>query len=377
MLSQEEIVRYKRQLSLPGFGEKSQEQLKAASVLVIGAGGLGSPVLLYLSAAGVGTIGIVDHDKVDISNLQRQILYTVDDIGKFKAVAAANRISQLNPNTKVNVISEQLQNKNALQHINQYDIIVDCTDNFATRYLINDACVLLEKPCVSGSVFRFEGQVIVLNSLQKDGSRGPDYRQLFPYSSKKENGIDCNSAGVLGVLPGIIGTLQATEVIKLITQTGEVLSGELLLIESLSMQILKIKLPSIPSDERKPKNRNEFEQWNYAGEPCEYNQTISPDELAVLLANPVQPVVIDVRMPMEYPEADGIVALNIPLPILEQQIGQIPNTEVIIFFCKSGQRSAKAVEIASKYLSPKSLYSLKGGIEEWNRIVENNLKQKK
>lgn len=377
MLTVEEISRYKRQLSLPGFGENAQEKLKAASVLVIGAGGLGSPVLLYLAAAGVGTIGIVDHDKVDVSNLQRQILYTVDDIGNFKAEAAANKIGLLNPHTIVHVISENINTKNAFRCIEKYDIIVDCTDNFATRYLINDACVLQEKPCVSGSVFRFEGQVIVLNALQKDGSRGPDYRQLFPYSTTNESGIDCNSAGVLGVLPGIIGTLQATEVIKLITHTGEILSGQLLLIESLNMQILKIKLPSIPSDERKPKNRNEFEQWNYAGEPCEYNQTISPDELAVLLANPVPPVVIDVRMPMEYPEADGIVALNIPLPILEQQIGQIPNTEVIIFFCKSGQRSAKAVEIASKHLYPKSLYSLKGGIEEWNRIVENNLKQQK
>ena len=184
-------------MSLPEFGIENQEKLKAASVLVVGAGGLGSPVLLYLAAAGVGTIGIVDHDKVDISNLQRQILYAIDDVGKFKAGAAADRISQLNPHTIVNATPEKLTNENAYDLIAAYDIIVDGTDNFSTRYMINDACVLLGKPCVSGSVFRYEGQVTVLNALQINGSRGPGFRQLFSYGSLKENEIDCNSVGVL------------------------------------------------------------------------------------------------------------------------------------------------------------------------------------
>ena len=374
MLSPDEINRYKRHLSLPGFGIENQEKLKAASVLVVGAGGLGSPVLLYLAAAGVGTIGIADHDKVDISNLQRQIIYTIDDVGKFKAEAAANRISQLNPHTVVNIIAEKLTTQNAYDLIAGYDVVVDGTDNFSTRYMINDACVLLGKPCVSGSVFRFEGQVIVLNALQHNGSRGPNYRQLFPYSSMKENGIDCSSAGVLGVLPGIIGTLQATEVIKLLTGSGDILSGELLLINSLNLQILKVKLSAALNQEPTPHNRIEFEKWNYDSVSCSLNETISTAELMQLLENERSPLIVDVRMPMEFPEAEGLQAINIPLPVLQQQTAQIENADTIVVFCKSGQRSKKALEILKTNLPGKRVFSLQGGIEEWNRVFEINLR---
>ncbi len=242
MLSKEEISRYNRHLILPGFGVQSQEKLKQSKVLVIGAGGLGCPVLLYLTAAGVGEIGIVDFDTVEESNLQRQVLFTVNDIGKPKAEVAAAKLSLQNQFIKFNTYSLRLENKSALAIFPEYDIIIDGTDNFATRYLVNDACVLLGKPLVHGAIYKFEGQVSVFNYTDRSGKTGPSYRCLFPVPPAAGSVANCSEIGVLGVLPGIIGTLQATEAIKLITGIGEPLSGKLMLFDALTMNSTLVKI---------------------------------------------------------------------------------------------------------------------------------------
>src|ERR1017187_2761519 len=240
MLNQDEINRYHRHIQLSEIGIEGQGKLKQSKVLVIGAGGLGCPVLQYLTAAGVGTLGIVDFDKVDESNLQRQILYGIDDIGKPKVECAVNRLSQQNPFVKFISHNIQLTNQNAIDIINNYDIIIDGTDNFPTRYLVNDACVLLNKPLVYGSINKFEGQVSVFNYLINETKRSATYRCLFPNPPSAADVPNCSEVGVLGVLPGIIGTLQANETIKIITEIGDVLSGKLLILNALSMQFYTI-----------------------------------------------------------------------------------------------------------------------------------------
>ena len=234
-LSREELIRYSRQLRLSDFGALAQQKLKDASVLVVGAGGLGCPALQYLAAAGVGTIGIADFDKIELHNLQRQVLYTDLDIGQPKVVVAGNLVTHLNSNVTVDLISTRLTGESALKTIAGYDIVLDCTDNYETRYAINDACVRLGKPFVYGSVFRYEGQVTLFNAVDKEKGRGPTYRCLFPKPPGEEN-TNCDDAGVIGFLPGLIGTLQAAEAIKWITGTGEGLSGKLLCVNLHSMQ---------------------------------------------------------------------------------------------------------------------------------------------
>ncbi|HFC00908.1 MAG TPA: molybdopterin-synthase adenylyltransferase MoeB, partial [Phaeodactylibacter sp.] len=242
-LSSDELIRYSRHLAIPEFGLAGQKKLKAAKVLVIGAGGLGSPLLLYLAAAGVGTIGIVDFDVVDISNLQRQVLFTVDDIGKSKAALAKNKLLALNPHLQIHIYNKAFTSKNALQLVQQYDVVADGTDNFPTRYLTNDACVLAGKVNVYASIFRFEGQVSVFNYPLADGKYGPNYRDIFPAPPPPDLVPNCAEGGVLGVLPGIIGSLQASEVIKVITGIGEPLVGRLFLFDAadFSTRILKFK----------------------------------------------------------------------------------------------------------------------------------------
>jgi adenylyltransferase/sulfurtransferase len=242
MLSKEEISRYSKQLLLPEIGMQGQENLKKAKVLIIGAGGLGCPVLQYLGAAGVGTIGIIDFDFVDITNLHRQVLYTVDDIGKAKSIIASEKISLSNPTIKLEPFNLKLESSNAQEIIFKYDIIVDCTDNFETRYLINDTCMLLGKPFVYGGIHKFEGQLSVFNFVKSDGSIGPNYRDVFPKMVQDEMEVNCDVSGVIGVLPGIIGTMQANEVIKIITDIGEVCSGKLLIYNSLNNTLSEIKI---------------------------------------------------------------------------------------------------------------------------------------
>lgn len=242
LLSKEEISRYSKQLLLPEIGIKGQQKLKEAKVLVIGVGGLGCPVLQYLGTVGVGTIGIVDFDIVDITNLHRQVLYVIDDIGKGKAIIASEKISLANPTIKLESFNLKLDSSNAQEIITNYDIIVDCTDNFETRYLINDTCVLLKKPFVYGGIYKFDGQLSVFNYPLKDGSIGPNYRDVFPEMVQDEMEVNCAVSGVIGVVPGIIGTMQANEVIKMITGIGEVCYGKLLIYNSLNNTLSEIKI---------------------------------------------------------------------------------------------------------------------------------------
>lgn len=232
----EELIRYGQHIILPGFGLEAQKKLKAAKLLVVGCGGLGSPLLLYLTAAGIGTIGIVDFDVVDASNLQRQVLFDESEIGQFKVEAAKKKLQLLNSFIKINIYNEKLTSKNAMGIIKDYDLVADGTDNFATRYLINDACVLLNKPNVYASVFQFEGQVSVFNFKNQMGQSGPNYRDLYPYPPPANLLLNCAQAGVPGILPGIIGNLQALEVIKAITGIGEILSGRLFTFNALHFE---------------------------------------------------------------------------------------------------------------------------------------------
>lgn len=263
MLSKEEISRYSKQLLLPEIGIKGQEKLKSARVLVIGAGGLGCPVLQYLAAAGVGTLGIVDFDVVDETNLQRQILYSTEDIGKSKVIVAANKISLLNPFIKIEVVNDKLETGNIFEIIADYGVAVDCSDNFETRYLINDACVLLNKPFVYGGIHKFEGQLSVFNYKSSDGNYGATYRCAFPEPHSEETILNCSLTGVLGTLPGIIGTLQANEVIKMITGIGEVCSEKIVLINALSLNFSEMKIKrnenvwnNIPKTKEELKNKD-------------------------------------------------------------------------------------------------------------------------
>lgn len=234
MWTKEELDRYARHIILPGVGGAGQTRLKNSSVLVVGAGGLGSPVLMYLAAAGVGRIGIVEMDKVDPSNLQRQILYATDEVGQPKAEAAKNHLEELNPHVQVDIFPIKIDSSNALQTLEIFDLVLDCTDNFPTRYLLNDACVLLGKPLVYGAIHQFEGQVSVFNALHSEGTRGPCYRCLFPEPPKPGTVPSCSEAGVFGVLPGVIGSLMATEALKILLELGQPLSGKLLVYDGLN-----------------------------------------------------------------------------------------------------------------------------------------------
>jgi len=265
MLSKEEIDRYSKQLLLPEIGLKGQEKLKESRVLVVGAGGLGCPVLQYLAAAGVGALGIMDHDFVAESNLQRQVLYSVEDIGKPKAIVAAEKILKLNPYINPQAISNKLNTDNALEIISGYDMVADCSDNFETRYLINDVCVLLNKSFVYGGIYKFEGQLAVFNYKSRYEIYGPTYRCIFPKITSDEDSLNCGQTGVIGTLSGIIGTMQANEIIKMITGAGQVCSGKLLLFNALTNVMTEIKINrnesvwgSIPRTIDEFKNRNYF-----------------------------------------------------------------------------------------------------------------------
>ena len=271
MLSKEEIQRYNKQLSLPEIGIKGQEKLKNARVLVIGAGGLGCPVLQYLAAAGVGTLGILDFDIVDITNLQRQVLYSTEDISKAKAVIATEKITAMNPHIHVETLNIRLQPSNAAEIISNYGIIVDCTDNFETRYLINDACILLDKPFVYAGIHKFEGQLSVFNYASSGENRGPTYRCAFPESHPNETLLNCSMTGVMGALPGIIGTMQANEVIKIITGSGEVCSGKIFVFNALKNVFTEIKIERNESNWNSvvPKTLNELKNKIYSASPAE------------------------------------------------------------------------------------------------------------
>ncbi len=372
-LSAEEYRRYARHLILPEFGIAGQRKLKESSVLVVGTGGLGSPVLLYLAAAGVGTIGLVDFDEVDDSNLQRQIIHGTPDVGKRKLTSAAEKIAALNPNISIASFETRLTALNALPILKDFNVIVDGTDNFPTRYLINDACVLLGKPNVYGSIFRFEGQASIFGL-----KGGPCYRCLYPEPPPSDLVPNCAEGGVLGVLPGIVGTIQATETIKLITGIGETLSGRLLLIDALTMQFREMKLqknPGCPLCGAQPSIRTLIDYDEFCGvkqqEPTHegrVNADVSVRELKERKDRGEELFLLDVRETYEY-ELANLKGHLIPLRQLKTRLGELdPSTEIIVY-CHVGGRSARAVEFLRQNGFPKAR-NLEGGIDAWSVEID-------
>lgn len=369
-LSPEEITRYSRHLILPEVGMAGQKRLKQAKVLVVGAGGLGSPVCLYLAAAGVGRIGIVDFDAVDLSNLQRQILHGIQDVGCAKLESAAKRIRDLNPEIQVDLLSQRLSAENAMDTLLPYDIVVDGTDNFNTRFLINDACVLLHKPNIYGAIFRFEGQASVFYPPD-----APCYRCLFPQPPPAESIPNCAEGGVLGVLAGVIGVIQATETIKLILELGESLAGRLLLYDAMTMRFdtLKIKANAdCPVCGVRPtitdlKDAEVSCPAQIA--PLDDFREISAKELDARIKKGEKLFILDVRNQEEYDLCHIKNANLIPLNQLNSRMEEIDRKSEIVVHCKSGGRSRRAIALLSEHGFTR-LNNLTGGILSWAENVD-------
>ncbi len=372
VLSPAELARYSRHIIIPEFGREGQEKLKNAKVLVIGSGGLGSPVLLYLAAAGVGHIGIVDFDIVDDSNLQRQVLFTVADVGESKAKTAKKRIQALNPYIKVTVHETMFTKDNALDIIKDYDVVADGTDNFPTRYLVNDACVLAGKTNVYASIYRFEGQVSVFNQELEDGSRGPNYRDLFPSPPPPGLVPSCAEGGVLGILPGIIGTMQASEVIKVITGVGTTLSGRLFLFDAASFETRILKVAKNP--ETTITELINYEQFCgiFPDKEEDKVKEIDVHELQKMLDTGTDFQLIDVREPYEYDIAN-LKGELIPLGQIEQAGAKIAKDKKVIIHCRSGKRSADAIRELEHLYKFDNLYNLKGGILAYAKEIDETM----
>ncbi|MFQ4142904.1 molybdopterin-synthase adenylyltransferase MoeB [Chlorogloeopsis sp. ULAP02] len=379
-LTKDDYERYSRHLILPEVGVEGQKRLKAASVLCIGTGGLGSPLLLYLAAAGIGRIGIVDFDIVDASNLQRQVIHGTSWVGKPKIESAKNRILEINPYCQVDLYETRFSSENALDIIRPYDIVVDGTDNFPTRYLVNDACVLLNKPNVYGSIFRFEGQATVFNY-----EGGPNYRDLYPEPPPPGMVPSCAEGGVLGVLCGIIGTIQATETVKIILGKGTTLSGRLLLYNALEMTFRELKLRPNPI---RPVIEKLIDYEQFCGIPQakaeEEKQQMEILEMTVqelkqlLDSNADDFVLLDVRNPHEYEIAKIPGSVLVPLPDIENgegvtKVKEILNGHRLVVHCKSGMRSAKALGILKQVGIDGT--NVKGGILAWSKEIDPSVPQ--
>ena len=359
--------RYARQILLKEFGEAAQKKLLNAKVLVIGAGGLGCPALQYLAVAGVGNIGIVDFDVVDLTNLHRQILYSMEDIGKFKALAAAKKLSSLNPEIKIQSFNFQFTNRNALKLISEYDLVIDGSDNFITRYLVNDACIILDKPLVYGAVLRFEGQIGVFNLEDIVSKNKTNYRDLFPEPPDPLSIFSCNEVGVLGVLPGIIGTMQALEAIKIITSIGKTLCNKIISYNALNNSFYDFEIVPTNNDTIPfPKTESDFLNFDYEWFCNSNSNQISAYEFEELRMNE-KLTIIDVREIDELPFVDEFLFTHIPLSKFESSISQISIENKIVVFCNSGSRSLKAVNSINEIMPDCIAYSLKGGIEAWKK----------
>jgi len=377
-LSHEEILRYSRHLLIPDVGLEGQRKLKAASILVIGTGGLGSPVSLYLAAAGVGRIGLVDYDVVDYSNLQRQVIHSTAAVGQLKVESARQRMLDLNPDIQVDAYNEPFTSENAMRIAGDYDVIVDGTDNFPTRYLSNDVSVLLGKPNVYGSIFRFEGQVSVF-----DARHGPCYRCLFPEPPPPGLVPSCAEGGVLGVLPGTIGTLQATEALKLVLGIGEPLIGKLLLYNALDMSFEFVKLRKNPKCKicgSEPEVTQLIDYEAFCGVPGHDHEEgtvgggwdITPAELAQRLKEGNHIRLVDVREPHELEISHLERAELIPLGQLAARLSELDSAQEMVLFCKSGSRSARALELLLS-AGFRKVKNLKGGINAWAREIDPSL----
>ena len=366
MNDKQSYERYQRQLILPGFGEAAQQKLLEAKVLIIGAGGLGCPVLQYVAAAGVGTIGIVDDDVVQLNNLQRQVLFTVDDIGHSKGEKAAAVLQKLNPDCRVLAFNQRVFTKNALQLFREYDVIIDATDNFPTRYLINDACYLLKKPLVYGSISRFEGQVAVFNN---QSAKDVNYRDIFPAPPKDGEVMNCAEAGVLGVLGGIIGSMMANETIKLITGIGNPLVNRLYTYHALKNQVYEISL-AISAEGRAllPRSESDFMKMDYVQicSPVSSISEIDAQQFDEWIGN-ASATIIDVREMQELPEVVEFIHTRIPLWVLADRTGDI-KSDTVITFCQTGKRSLHAAgTLQNIFGDTKKVYSLRGGILQWKK----------
>jgi molybdopterin/thiamine biosynthesis adenylyltransferase/rhodanese-related sulfurtransferase len=371
-LNNDEILRYSRHLIMPEVGMEGQQKLKAARVLCIGAGGLGSPLALYLAAAGVGTLGIVDFDVVDYTNLQRQIIHTTADVGRKKLDSAADKLKAINPFLSLRTFETKLTSENALALFNEFDIIADGTDNFPTRYLVNDACVLTGKPNVYGSIFRFEGQASVFATEE-----GPCYRCLYPEPPPPGLVPSCAEGGVLGILPGLVGVMQATEVIKLILGKGEPLIGRLLLIDALGMKFRELKLrknPDCPVCGKNPTVTKLIDYQEFCGirgeeKPVETGiSEMTVEELKRRLDAGDNLFVLDVREPHEY-QICNIGGHLIPLGDLPNRVNELDSSREIVAHCRSGVRSAKAVNFLQQ-AGFKKVHNLAGGILAWADRVD-------
>lgn len=372
-LTKEEILRYGRHFVLPMIGVDGQKKLKASSVLIIGAGGLGSVAAMYLAGAGVGRLGIADYDNVDLSNLHRQLLYTSADIGKPKVLIAEKKILEINPHTEVTKHGERLTSQNALAILAAYDLVIDGSDNLPTRYLVNDACVMLGKPNVYGAVFQFEGQASVF-----DARKGPCYRCLFPEPPPPELVPSCAEAGVIGMLPGIIGNVQAVEAVKLIVGFGTSLIGRLILFDASVMDFRELKLEklsSCPMCGDHPTIRILIDYEEFCGvkrmapdEQKEMSFQISVQELKQRIDRGDRPLLIDVREPFEY-ELVRLDARLIPLSTLPDRLSELSRDKEIIVYCHSGVRSSSAVAYLRSNGFPNAR-NLTGGIDAWAREID-------
>jgi molybdopterin/thiamine biosynthesis adenylyltransferase/rhodanese-related sulfurtransferase len=374
-LSPEEISRYSRHLLIPEVGVEGQRKLKSASVLVIGTGGLGSPVAMYLAAAGVGRIGLVDYDVVDFSNLQRQIIHGTSHLGTLKVESARDRILDINPEIKVEIYNETFTSANALRIAAGYDLIIDGTDNFPTRYLVNDVCVKLGIPNVYGSIFRFDGQVSVF-----DAKQGPCYRCLFPEPPPPGTVPSCAEGGVLGVLPGIIGSLQASEGLKLLLGIGQPLIGKLLLFNALDMHFDFVKLRKNPNCAVCSLLAEKIELIDYeafCGVPAHDHEEvkmesefeISPNELNELMQNGSKPRLLDVREPHELNISQIAGAELVPLGQLPAHLSQLDTADDFVVFCRTGARSGRAVQLM-RSAGFRKVKNLVGGINAWARQID-------
>jgi adenylyltransferase/sulfurtransferase len=370
----EELKRYGRHIILPEVGLEGQERLSKSSVLIIGAGGLGSPAAMYLAAAGVGTLGLVDFDSVDITNLQRQILHTTNSVGSSKLSSAQERIHALNPNINVRTHSTKLTFENAMEILEEYDVIVDGTDNFPTRYLVNDACVFLDKPNIYGSIFRFEGQASVFHA-----ARGPCYRCLYPEPPPPGMVPSCAEGGVFGVLPGIIGTIQATEAIKVLLGLGESLVGRLLLVDALTMEFRTMKLKKDPGCPVCGPNATireliDYEDWcsgDAGSDQEDVADVISVRELSERISEKNTFQLVDVREDFER-ELATIGGMAIPLGQLPERFRELDWKQEVIVYCHTGQRSGRAVAFLRDRGFSKAR-NLLGGIEAWSQMIDQSV----
>ncbi|MBL7858276.1 MAG: ThiF family adenylyltransferase [Cyclobacteriaceae bacterium] len=378
-LTNDEVKRYGRHLVLEEFGLKNQLRLKGSSVLVIGAGGLGSPVLLYLAAAGIGTLGVVDDDVVDLSNLQRQVLFTTKDIGKNKAEAAIQKLYSLNPLLQYVSYPFKIISDNAMDIIRNYDVVIDGSDNFPTRYLVNDCCVLLDKPLVYGSILKFEGQLSVFNLKRSDGQYSCNYRDLFPDPPLPNSVPNCEQAGVIGALAGIIGSMQANEAIKIICGTDQTLHDKLMILDSTSMQQVIIQ---IKNHNARNRIKNLIDYEDFCGVSHNKNKSleskpmamkeITVQELQKLQKSGADFQLIDVREPHEF----DICNLNgelIPQGEIPHSVDRISRNKQVVIHCRSGARSGNMVQWLEKNHGFENLYNLKGGILAWAKEVDPSM----